>query len=429
MMLSPAPPAESLGTVAVSGTRWSRFLAFLGPGYLVATGYMDPGNWATSLAAGSKFGSALLFVVVLSSLMAIVLQALSARLGFVTGADLASLCRREYPRPLVIILWLVSETAILATDLAEVVGTAIGLQLLFGLPLWLGAILTALDALLVLALQRFGFRKLEAVVVALLILIALSFAFELSLARPTSAEILSGLIPKTAAVTDPQMLYLSLGILGATIMPHNLFLHSAVVRTRAIAPTREALREAVAFASADSAIALGFALIINAAILLLAAAAFHRNGHTDIAEIGDAYRLLEPLFGAALAAKLFALALIACGVNSTITATLAGQIVMDGFVRLRLPPAARRLLTRSIAIVPAVAVTIVQGESATARLLVLSQVILAFALPFAIGPLMHFSFARRLTGDLRAPLPTLLAGAIISAAIVALNVKLIVDLL
>ena len=414
--------------ISVTGSRAARFVAFLGPGYLVATGYMDPGNWATALAAGSKFGSTLLFAAVLSSLMAIVLQALSARLAIATGVDLASLCRREYPRPLSIGLWLIAEIAILATDLAEVIGTAIGLELLFGLPLWIGVLLTSADALLVLAFERWGFRKIEAVVVALLIVIAAAFAIQLALARPDMADVARGLLPTRAAFTNPEMLYLSLGILGATVMPHNLFLHSGVLLTRRIPDTDAARREAIAFSIADSTIALVFALVINGAILVLAASTFHRGDHVDVAELGQAYRLLEPLLGSALAAKMFAVALIACGLNSTITATLAGQIVMDGFVSLRLPPAVRRLATRLIAIAPAIAATLAFGESETARLLVLSQVVLSFALPFAVVPLVHLSMTRRVMGTMRASAPMLALACLIAVAIIVLNIKLLVDL-
>ena len=378
------------GSVAVprGGPFLRRFLAFAGPGYLVATGYMDPGNWATALAAGSRFGTALLYVAVASSLMAVVLQALSARLAFATGRDLAQMCRANFPQPVSIGFWLVSESAILATDLAEVIGTAIGLELLFGLPLIVGAALTALDVFLILAFERFGFRKLEAFVISLLIVIAACFCVELLLARPDMAAVARGLVPSTRLVSEPQMLYLALGILGATVMPHNLFLHSAIVQTRAIGPAREDKRQAIRLAVADSAVALCLALVINATILILAAAAFHAHGHVDVAELQQAYALIAPLLGSVLAAKLFAIALICCGLNSTLTATLAGQVVMEGFINFRLRPATRRLVTRLAAIVPAAATIAIAGESATGRLIVLSQVILSFALPFAVVPLI-----------------------------------------
>jgi manganese transport protein len=413
--------------IPATGGAVARFAAFLGPGYLVATGYMDPGNWATAIAGGSRFGAALLFVAVMASLMAMVLQALAARLAIATGQDLAQVCRSRLPRPVSFVLWLASEAAIIATDLAEIIGTAIGLELLFGVPLALGVVLTALDVFLILALERFGFRKLEAFVVALLIVIALCFIAEMLIARPTLDAILAGLKPTRALLTDADMLYLALGILGATVMPHNLYLHSGVMLTRAIGPSLAEKREAARFAIIDSTLALVFALLINGSILLLAAAAFHRAGRHDIAELQDAYRLLEPLLGSVAAAKLFAVALIACGVNSTLTATLAGQIVMEGFIRIRLKPATRRLVTRLVAIVPAMAVTLIMGERATGRLLVLSQVILSLALPFAVLPLVAFTASRRVMGELVAPRLTSALAAVIAAVIVALNVKLVWD--
>ena len=416
-------------SVPITGTGFRRFLAFAGPGYLVATGYMDPGNWATAIAAGAKFGPALLFIAVLSSLMAIVLQALSARLAFATGHDLASLSRREYPRPVTFVLWIAAELAIIATDIAEVIGTAIGLELLTGIPLWIGVLITGLDALLILLLERFGFRKIEAFVIALLVVIAASFALELALARPDWHAVMTGLVPTVSVATNPEMLYLAVGILGATVMPHNLFLHSGIVRTRAIGPTDADKKEAITFSIIDSTVALMFALVINASILILAAAVFHKAGRHDVAELGDAYRLIEPLLGSALAAKLFGVALICCGLNSTITATLAGQIVMDGFLNIRLPAFWRRLITRSLAIVPAMFVTLSMGEAATGKLLVFSQVVLGVALPFAVLPLIHLSSNARVMERFRAPLATRIAGWAIAAIIVALNVKLLGDLL
>ncbi len=410
-----------------AGARLRRFMAFAGPGYLVATGYMDPGNWATALAGGSRFGAALLFVAVLSSLMAIVLQALSARLAFATGRDLAQVCRDALPKPFAMLFWLIMEAAIVATDLAEVIGTAIGLELLLGIPMGVGVLLTAFDAFLVLAFMRFGFRKLEAFVVSLLILIAACFAVELVLSRPDIGEAARGLIPTRALFTDQQMLYIALGILGATVMPHNLYLHSGAVLTRAVGPSLEERRGAIRFAVLDSSIALMFALLVNASILLLAAAAFHAHGHIEVAELQDAYNLIAPLLGSALAAKLFAVALIACGLNSTLTATLAGQIVMEGFVRLRLNPVARRLLTRSIAIVPAIVVIYLGGESSTNNLLIASQVMLSLALPFAVTPLVILTASRKWMGELKAPWLTSAAAYAIAAAIIALNLKLIFD--
>jgi manganese transport protein len=438
-MLRPLPQAPdradgfsaSRGSVRTpSGTgAFGRFLVFVGPGYLVATGYMDPGNWATALAAGSAFGTRLLFVAILSSLMAILLQSLSARLAFGAGLDLAQACRAHLPRPISLFLWVTQELAILATDLAEVIGTAIGLQLLFGLPLWLGALVTALDVALILAFERFGFRKLEAFVIALLIVISLCFAVQIALARPDWSSVAQGLLPSAEVAADPAMLYLALGILGATVMPHNLFLHSGVVQTRFVAPNLPARREAIRFALADSALALLFAMTINSAILILAASAFHAHGHAEVVEISDAYRLLAPILGDPFAAKLFAIALIACGLNSSLTATLAGQFIMDGFLRLRMAPAARRLITRAIAILPAIATIVLAGEAAAGRLLILSQVVLSFALPFAIFPLVWLTGSRRVMGPLIASRPTTLAAAAIGTLIAALNAKLIYDAL
>lgn len=418
---------ESFASVPVTGVGLKRFLAFLGPGYLVATGYMDPGNWATALAGGSKFGAALLFVAVLSSLMAIILQALSARLAVATGRDLARMCRDTLPRPVAWILWVIAEGAIIATDLAEVIGTAIGLELLFGIPLLAGVVLTALDVFLVLALQKLGFRKLEAFVIALLIVIAVAFAGQLLIAQPEWGEVARGLVPSASLFTDTEKLYLALGILGATVMPHNLYLHSGAVLTRQIGPTIEQKQQAVRYATLDSTIALLFALTINGSILIMAAATFHAHGRHDVAELQEAYTLIAPLLGSVAAAKLFGVALLACGLNSTVTATLAGQIVMEGFVDLRLSPAARRLVTRLVAIVPAVAVTFWAGPQATGKLLVLSQVILSFALPFAIIPLVWMTASTRIMGQLKASAPMTAAAALIAALIVALNVKLILD--
>ncbi|WP_330083644.1 Nramp family divalent metal transporter [Methylocystis iwaonis] len=431
--MTPTAPArvsaELRRSIAVpeGGALLRRLFVFLGPGYLVATGYMDPGNWATALAAGSKFGAALLFVAVLSSLMAIVLQSLSARLGVGAGLDLAEACRAHTPFPVAIGLWLLAEAGIFATDLAEVIGSAIGLQLLFGLPLAIGILVTALDAFLVLAFERLGFRKLELFVIATLLLIGLSFAAQLALARPDMKAVAQGLIPSRQFFTDPEMLYLGLGILGATVMPHNLFLHSFVVQTRAVGVSTEKKREAVRFAVIDSSIALLFALLVNGAILVLAAAAFHAHGLMEVAELGEAHRLIAPLLGEPVAATLFAVALIACGLNSTVTATLTGQIVMEGFIRLRLKPTTRRLVTRALAIAPAIAVTLSAGESATARLLVLSQVVLSLTLPFAMVPLIVFTARRKIMGALVAPRRTTLLACAIATLIVGLNAKLVWD--
>src|ERR1700736_57721 len=417
----PQGASRSLGAahgsvhVPKTGSVLRRFLSFAGPGYLVATGYMDPGNWATALAGGSSFGMALLFVAVLSSLMAIVLQALSARLAFATGRDLAQNCGQAFSRPTRLGFWLVMELAIVATDLAEVIGTAIGLELLTGLPLGAGVVLTSLDALLVLAFMHFGFRKLEAFVVALLVLIASCFAVELVLARPDMADVAKALLPPPHLFTNPATL--------------NLFLLWGIVLTRAFGPSQAEKASAIRLAILDSTIALLFALLINGSILILAAAAFHAHGHQEIAELADAYRLIGPLLGSALAAKLFAIALIACGLNSTLTATLAGQIVMNGFVNIRLNPVTRRLLTRLIALVPAVATILIGGSSATNGLLVLSQVVLSLTLPFAVVPLVWFTASRGRMGGLVAPWTTSALAAMIAMTIIGLNAKLVFDAL
>ncbi|HEY7810616.1 MAG TPA: Nramp family divalent metal transporter [Allosphingosinicella sp.] len=422
--------AESYRSVAVppQGARWWRTLgAFAGPGYLVAVGYMDPGNWATGIAGGSAFGYSLLFVILLSNLMAMVLQALAARLGIVTGLDLAQACREHYSRPVRYLLWGLCELAIIATDLAEVIGTAIALQLLFGIPLVWGVCLTALDVFLILALQRRGFRRLEAFVAALLLIIAGCFIVELFLSQPSIAAIFGGLVPTQEMVANPAMLFIAIGIIGATVMPHNLYLHSAIVQTRRFDRSEAGKRQAVRYATADSCIALTFALFINGAILVLAASTFHSGGRTDVAEIQDAYQLLAPMLGAGIASTLFAIALLASGQNSTITATLAGQIVMEGFLDIRLPAWLRRLVTRLLAIVPAVIVAILYGTSGTAKLLVLSQVILSLQLPFAVVPLVRFTSDKAKMGAFANPLWLKLGAWTISALIIALNLKLLWD--
>ncbi|MBY8829690.1 Nramp family divalent metal transporter [Hephaestia mangrovi] len=420
---------EVFRSIAVpsSGAGWRKLAAFTGPGFLVAVGYMDPGNWATDLAGGSAFGYTLLSVILLSNVMAIVLQALAARLGIATGRDLAAACRDAYSKPVVLALWLLCEIAIVACDLAEVIGTAIGLNLLFGIPLVWGVCLTGLDVLLILLLQRRGFRRLEAFVIALIAIIALCFLYELIASQPAIGAVLAGFVPQSEVVTNPTMLYIAIGILGATVMPHNLYLHSAAVQTRAFEPTPEGKRDAVKWATLDSTIALMLALFVNAAILILAAAAFHTIGRTDVAEIQDAYRLLTPTLGAALASTLFAVALLASGQNSTITATLAGQIVMEGFLRLRLQPWLRRLITRGLAIVPTVIVAALYGESGTARLLILSQVVLSMQLPFAIVPLVQFTSDRAKMGGLASPAWLKATAWFIAAVIIVLNVKLLLD--
>ncbi len=392
---------ESHATVRVprSSSFWRKALAFAGPGYMVAVGYMDPGNWATDIAGGARFGYALLSVVLVSNLMAILLQSLALKLGIVTGRDLAQACRDHYSRPVSFVLWVLCEIAIAACDLAEVIGAAIALNLLFGIPLIWGVALTAFDVLLILLLQNKGFRWLEAFVIALIVSIAVCFGVELAMAQPVLADVARGLVPTTRIVSDPAMLYIAMGILGATVMPHNLYLHSSIVQTRRVGADPESKREAIRFATLDSTVALLFAFFINAAILILAAATFHSSGHQSVADIGDAYHLLSPLLGTTMASTLFALALLAAGQNSTITGTLAGQIVMEGFLDLRLPPWLRRLITRLIAIVPAVIVTALYGERGAASLLILSQVILSLQLSFAVVPLVKFTGDRRKMGQ------------------------------
>jgi manganese transport protein len=420
--------AEVNATVAIpQGASWLRRLfAFAGPGYMVSVGYMDPGNWATDLAGGSKFGYTLLSVILLSNLMAILLQALAARLGIATGRDLAQACRAYYPRPVNLALWFLCELAIIACDLAEVIGTAIALNLLFGIPLIAGALITALDAFLVLLLMHKGFRYLEAFVVALLIVISVCFGVQVIAAQPAVGELLGGFLPSPQIVRHPEMLYIAIGIIGATVMPHNLYLHSSIVQTRAYERSPKGKREAVKFATIDSTIALMLALFVNASILIVAAATFHTRGHA-VEEIGQAFELLSPLLGLGIASTLFAVALLASGLNSTVTATLAGQIVMEGFLQLRMPPWARRLVTRGIAIVPVVFVTALYGESGTAKLLVLSQVVLSMQLPFAIVPLIQFVTDRGQMGELVISRKTAWIAWIVAAIIIVLNVKLLFD--
>jgi manganese transport protein len=409
------------------GSFWRKLLAFLGPGYLVAVGYMDPGNWATSLAGGSRFGYALLTVALLSNLMAIVLQSLCTRLGVGTGRDLAQACRDAFPRYVTWPLWLSAEIAITATDLAEVIGTAIGLNLLFNIPLEIGVIITALDVLLILALQAFGFRWIEAFVVAMLGVIAACFAVQIALADPDWGAVIRGFAPTREILVNRDMLYLALGILGATVMPHNLYLHSGLVQTRGYGDSVAEKREAISLATIDSSIALCFALVINASILILAAATFHRAGRVDIAELDQAHSFLAPLLGSTVAPTLFAIALICCGLNSTITATLSGQIVMEGFLNWRIAPWLRRLVTRLIAIVPAIVVTIWAGERATGKLLILSQVVLSLQLPFAVVPLVMFTASRSKMGAFLAPRWLTALATLTAAIIIALNVKLVWD--
>jgi len=419
---------EVYRTVPVGGKGWWRKIAaFAGPGYLVAVGYMDPGNWATDLAGGSKFGYTLLSVILASNLMAILLQGLSSKLGIVTGRDLAQACRDNYSRPVGFLLWIACEIAIAACDLAEVIGSAIALNLLFHIPIAVGIIITAADVLIVLYLQNKGFRLLEALVIALIATVGVCFLFEIILSQPPLAGVLRGFIPSPQIIRDPSMLYIAVGILGATVMPHNLYLHSSIVQTRQYEETLEGKREAVHFAFIDSTIALTFALFINAAILIIAAATFHTSGHSDVAEIQDAFKLLTPLLGGG-ASVVFALALLASGQNSTITGTLAGQIVMEGFLNIRLRPWLRRLITRGIAIVPAVIVAIMFGESGTAKLLVFSQVILSMQLSFAVFPLVAFTSDKLKMGELVNPLWLKVLAYGVAFVIASLNIWLLFQL-
>jgi manganese transport protein len=411
-----------------NGNIFRRALAFVGPGFLVSVGYMDPGNWATAIAGGARFGYALLFVALLSNIMAIILQSLCARLAIASGRDLAQACRDAFPKPVAFMLWLFAEIAIIATDVAEVVGTAIGLNLLFGIPLEIGVIITALDVFIILLLQRLGFRWVEAFVIALLAVIFACFMFQIALADPDWGGVLRGFAPTVDILRNPQMLYLALGIIGATVMPHNLYLHSGIVQTRDYGETLPEKKSALRFATFDSTFALCFALIVNASILILASATFHKAGDVNVTDIGDAHRMLAPLVGSLLAPKLFAIALLCCGLNSTVTATLAGQIVMEGFLNIRLPAWMRRLITRAVAIVPAAAVTIFYGASGTGFLLIFSQVILAFQLPFAVVPLVMFTADKAKMGAMVSPKWLTAISWLVAIIVIALNVKLLWDL-
>src|SRR3981189_2140046 len=421
--------SEVFGSIAPrpSGSFWRKLVTFLGPGYLVAVGYMDPGNWATSLAGGSKFGYALLTVALLSNLMAIVLQSLCTRPGVGAGRGLAQACRDSFPRWVSLPLWLSAEIAITATDLAEVIGTAIGLNLLFHIPLEIGVIITAADVFLILALQAFGFRWIEAFVVAMLGVIAACFAIQIAMADPDWGAVLKGFAPTTDILHNREMLYLALGILGATVMPHNLYLHSGLVQPRGYGEGVAEKREAIKLATIDSSIALCLAMVINASILILAAATYHRAGKTDVTELDQAHAFLAPLLGTTLAPTLFAIALLCRGLSSTITATRWRQIVMEGFLNLRIAPWLRRMVTRGIAIVPAVIVTIWAGGKATGQLLILSQVVLSLQLPFEAGPLVMFTASRAKMGPFVAPRWLTVLAVATAALIIALNAKLVFD--
>ncbi|PZR75434.1 MAG: divalent metal cation transporter [Chthoniobacterales bacterium] len=406
-----------------------KLFAFAGPGFLVAVGYMDPGNWATDLAGGSKYNFALLSVIMMSNLMAILLQALSLKLGIATGRDLAQACRDHYSRPVSFFLWVICELAIAACDLAEIIGSAIALNLLFGLPLLVGVCITGLDVLIVLFLQNKGFRYIEALVIALIFVIGGCFAWELVVSHPDLLGIAKGFVPSSKIITDPGMLYIAIGILGATVMPHNLYLHSSIVQTRRYELNSAGKREAIKFATIDSTLALMFALFINAAILIVSAATFYTRGRNDVAEIQDAYKLLSPLLGVTGASTLFALALLASGQNSTLTGTLAGQIVMEGFLNIRIRPWLRRLITRAIAIIPAIIVTIISGEQGTTNLLVLSQVVLSLQLSFAVFPLVMFTSDKLKMGEFANGLMVKCLAWFVAIVIATLNAWLLVQTL
>lgn len=400
---------------------WKKMAAFAGPGLMVAVGYIDPGNWATDIEGGSRFGYTLLSVILISNLFAMLLQHLSLKLGIASGRDLAQACRDYYSRPVSFVLWLLSEIAIAATDLAEVIGSAIALNLLFGLPLPIGVLFTAFDVLIVLYFQQKGFRIIESIVAGLMTIILLSFLYEMIVSQPSLAGIVGGLMPKKEIVTDPGMLYIAIGILGATVMPHNLYLHSSIVQTRNFKKDEEGKRSAIRFATIDSTVSLALAFFINGSILILAASAFHANGHFEIADITDAYHLLDPVLGVSLAGIFFALALLASGQSSTLTGTLAGQIVMEGFLNIRLKPWIRRLLTRGIAIIPALIVSYLYGERGTAELLVLSQVILSLQLSFAVVPLVFFTSNSKIMGRFANSRPLTAISWVIALIIIGLN--------
>lgn len=421
------PEVHASLKIPASAGFFRKLLAFAGPGFLVAVGYMDPGNWATDLAAGSKYNYTLLSVIMISNLMAILLQSLSLRLGIVTGRDLAQACRDHFSKPVTFVLWVLCEVAIAACDLAEVIGSAIALNLLFGIPLIWGVCITALDVLLILFLQNKGFRYIEALVIALIATIGTCFALEIIFSKPEFAGIMLGFIPTPQIITDPNMLYIAMGILGATVMPHNLYLHSSIVQTRKYELTTAGKREAIKFATIDSTFALMFALFINASILIVAAATFYRQGYHEVAEIQDAYQLLSPLLGVTGASTLFALALLASGQNATLTGTLAGQIVMEGFLNIRIRPWLRRLITRLIAIIPAVIVTAISGEHGTAQLLILSQVILSLQLSFAVFPLVMFTGDKLKMGEFVNSLWVKVLAWLVAVIIASLNVWLLLQ--
>ncbi len=426
---APFCPSETQGSVAVApGLSWlKRFATFAGPGLLVAVGYMDPGNWATDIAAGSSFGYSLLFIIGLSCIAAMLLQILAARLGMVSGLDLAQACRAHYPPKVNIALWLMAEIAIVATDVAEVLGAALAIKLLFGLPLVWGIVLTALDLLLVLGLKGQGFRQIEAIILGLVMTIAGCFLIELFIVHPSASGIVSGLLPDVRRLASPDALYLAIGIVGATVMPHNLYLHSSIVQTRKALPGD--LGQAINMTTIDTLLSLTLAAVVNAAILILAAAALHANGHTQVADIEDAKALLSPLTGAAAAGLLFAVALFASGQSSTFTGTITGQVILEGFMRIKIPCWQRRVITRVLAIVPAIVGILILGEHGVGPLLVLTQVVLSLQLPFAIWPLIRLTSNRQMMGAHTTPVGLAIAAWVIFAAIVAANLWLLAHMI
>lgn len=415
--------------VNAAASFWRKLFAFSGPGLMVAVGYMDPGNWATDLAGGARFGYTLLSVILLSNIVAIILQHLSLKLGVVTGCDLAQACRQNYSRPVSLVLWVLCEMAIAACDLAEIIGSAIAINLLFGTSLPVAVFITALDVFLILFLQHRGYRWLEAIIATLILTISGCFAYELLIAQPDWGAVGRGLVPSGQVFSSPEMLYIAIGILGATVMPHNLYLHSRIVQTRGYARDPEGRKMAIRFATIDSTVALMLAFLVNASILILSAAAFHGTQHEHIADIRDAHQLLSPVLGAPFASVVFAVALLASGQNSTITGTMAGQIVMEGFLQLRLRPWVRRLLTRSVALVPAMIVAIVYGETGIGELLILSQVILSAQLAFAVVPLVHFTGSARLMGEFANSLVLTVIAWVCSAVIIVLNLYLLMQVI
>ena len=411
--------------VPKNGSFWRKLWAFTGPGLMVAVGYMDPGNWATDIAGGAKFGYVLISVILISNLFAMLLQHLALKLGIASGQDLAQACKSSYSKPVSFALWILCEIAIAACDLAEVIGSAIALNLLFGLPLTVGVIITVLDVLILLYFQGKGFRALEAIVAALIFMIFCCFTYEIIVSQPSVIQIFGNLLPKSEIITNPAMLYVAIGILGATVMPHNLYLHSSIVQTRNFEKNSEGKRSAIFFATIDSTLSLGIAFFINAAILILAAASFHNSGNQNVADINDAYHLLDPVLGVKFAGIFFAVALLAAGQNSTLTGTLAGQIVMEGFLNIRLKPWIRRLITRLVAIIPALIVTIIYGEKGTGELLILSQVILSFQLSFAVVPLVMFTSDKSKMGEFVNSKMLKISSWVVAVIIICLNVYLL----